>query len=174
MDTGRPAGLGCAQLSDPRGTLRPRPDRRGRAVGMGIDVTIAQHLNLSPATADRDHTLADQADVEREFACLVCVTHLAEPDCRRLRLVAGVTGVIDTDTTADVHMIVSARSPRAARQHCVELISDRLPEAVVTVPEVVDYNRALLSFLERHGEESDGGWATFDDAEAVAEVLDRS
>lgn len=141
---------------------------------MGNDVTIAHHLNSSPSAVTEDHTLAEHADFEREFACLVCVTHLAEPDCRRLRLVAGVTGVIDSETTADVHMIVSASSPRAARRQCVELISDRLPAAVVTVPEVVDYNHALLSFLERHGEESDGGWATFDDAHAVAEVLDRT
>lgn len=142
-------------------------------------MTIAQHVPggiADRSTIAQDHALADQADIGREFACLVCVTHLAEPDCRRLRLVAGVTGVIDTDSTADVHMIVSAGSPRAARRQCVELISDRLPHAVVTVPEVVDYNHALLSFLERHGAHPDDpdDWATFDDAEAVSEVLDRA
>ncbi len=145
-------------------------------------MTIAQHARSgldASATAVRDHGLADPdlADLEREFACLVCVTHLSEPDCRRLRLVSGVTGVIDADTTADVHMIVSAGSPRAARRQCVELVSDRLPHAVVTVPEVVDYNHALLSFLERYGEHPDDGpdqWATFDDAEAVCEALDRA
>lgn len=126
-----------------------------------------------------DHTVAGEAHLDRDFACLASVTHLdprgPAADARRLRLVNGVTGVIDTDNTAEVHMIVCAASPRAAARLCVERISERLPHAVVTIPEIVDYNHALLSFLEQHGEHPDDVdvLATFDDAQAVAEVLDR-
>jgi hypothetical protein len=72
-------------------------------------------------------------------------------------------------------MIVAADGPRAARRLCVELVSGQLPHAVVTVPEVVDYDHTLLSYLEQHGDHPDDadGWATFDDAEAVAAILDR-
>lgn len=142
-------------------------------------MTIAPDMTHDTSIALRpdDHGMAHEASLERDFACLVCVTHLNDSDGRRLRLVPGVTGVIDTDTTADLHMIVGADGPRAARRVCVELISERFPHAVVTVPEVVDYNCALLSYLERHGQHPDDvdetEYASFDDARAVAELLDR-
>ncbi|MEI2717368.1 MAG: hypothetical protein V9E98_10290 [Candidatus Nanopelagicales bacterium] len=151
--------------------------------------TVTGHL--SPA--DLDHTKADPAGSDRDFACLVCVTHLSGgADARRLRLVPGVTGVIDDPGEADVHMIVSATGPREAQRQCVERVTDALPQAVVTVPEVVDYNRALLSYLDRHGDSLAGDDvtgddvtggnldddtvtnATFDDAQAVAELLERA
>ncbi len=127
------------------------------------------------STAEQDHTVAAEADLSRDFACLVTVSHLAPGDERHLRLVMGVTGVIDTDSTADVHMIVAAGDPRSAIRVCVESISARLPQSVVTVAEIVDYNHALLTFLEQHGEHPDDvdGVATFDDREAVAHILDR-
>lgn len=124
---------------------------------------------------DRDLSVADEAP-ERDFACLVSVTHLVGADARRLRLVPGVTGVIDSEESAEVHMIVSATGHRQAQRRCVELVTGQLPQVVVTVPEVVDYNHALLSFLEQHGEHPDDAddLATFHDAHAVAEVLDRA
>jgi hypothetical protein len=140
-------------------------------------MTIAHDMTRDTALPVRtdDHGMAHEAALDRDFACLACVTHLNESDGRRLRLVPGVTGVIDTDSTADVHMIVTADGPRAAQRSCVELISQRLPHAVVTVPEVVDYNYALLSFLEQHGQHPDDidGYATFDDRAVVADLLDR-
>lgn len=132
--------------------------------------TITDHR--LPGAAD--HGSADPAGTDRDFACLVCVSHLTgSADARRLRVVPGVTGVIDSPSEADVHMIVSATGPRDAQRQCVERVSSALPQAVVTVPEVVDYNRALLSYLERHGDAMNED-ATFDDPEAVAEVLDRA
>jgi hypothetical protein len=141
------------------------------------------HMNETAITRDRahrpnsDHSAADPgvASLLRDFACLVSVTHLTEADCRTLRRVPGVTGVVDSASTADVHMIVPADNERAARRICVERVATLLPAAVVTVPEVVDYNHALLSFLEQHGEHPDDAeYARFDDASAVAEVLDRA
>ncbi len=117
--------------------------------------------------------MAGTAVLHRDFACLVVVSHMTEGDTSRLRLVAGVTGVIDGPDGADLHMIVAAADRRSAQRLCVELVTTRLPQSVVTVPEVVDYNHALLTFLEQHGEHPDDV-ATFDDAEAVSHILDRA
>lgn len=138
----------------------------GAAAARVVGPVSDDHLAAEPG---RDTT-------DRDFACLVSVTHLTEGDVRTLRRVVGVTGVIDADRSADVHMLVSADSQRGARRVCVENVALMLPAAVVTVPEVVDYNHALLSFLEQHGEHPDDpdDSAYFHDAHVVAEVLDRS
>ncbi|MFN8127066.1 MAG: hypothetical protein U0R64_11235 [Candidatus Nanopelagicales bacterium] len=147
---------------------------------MSIQLSEAVRVDNRSRTAD-DYATADHgaAGVDRDFACLVSVTHLAGGDERTLRRVPGVTGVIDSVDAADVHMIVTASGPRGARRACVERVAQLLPAAVVTVPEVVDYNHALLAFLEQQGRHPDDpadsdefGW--FDDAQAVAEVLDRA
>lgn len=136
---------------------------------------IALRATTDPDQVSRDHTVAAEADLSRDFACLVAVSHLSPGDDRQLRLVMGVTGVIDAAGTADVHMIINAPDPRSATRLCVELISARLPQSVVTVAEIVDYDHALLAFLEQHGEHPDDveGVALFDDGEAVAHILDR-
>lgn len=139
-------------------------------------MSIAHQLRTATPSA-ADHSLADpeHAPSEREFACLATVTHLSPTDLRTVRTVPGVTGVIDDDTSAEVYLIVAAGGPRSARQVCAEQICGLLPAAVVTVTDVVDYNQALVSFLDRHGESPDV-WesaASFDDAEAVMETFDR-
>lgn len=125
-----------------------------------------------------DHTLADDsASTERHYACLAVITHLRPGDGPVLRRVGGVTGVVDTDTTADAHLLICARSLRAARRQVVALIADAVPHAVVTVPDVVDYDAALLDYLDRHGhrcgQEPDVVEAFFDDGAAVHHTLDR-
>lgn len=160
-----------------RGTVGP-PWHRGHRVGTPADGEHMSIIENAPRLRQQplDHGLADglgEVGFDSEYACLVCVTHVTEADAWKLRLIPGVTGVIECETTAEVHLIVGAATPRAARRECVERVSERLPQAVVTVPEVVDYNCALLSFLERHGELEDD-WATFSDEAVVAEVLDRA
>lgn len=148
----------------------------GPATGAGArSGAVALRATADPIQRADDHTVAAEADLTRDFACLVSVCHLAPGDERRLRLVAGVTGVIESDGAADVHMIVGAPDARSATRVCVESISDRLPQSVVTVYEIVDYDHALVAFLEQHGEHPDdvSPVATFDDAEAVAHILDQ-
>lgn len=133
----------------------------------------------SPDHGNADHAMAEQAAESRDYACLASVTHLRSGDASHLRLIAGVTGVIDGEDTADIQMIVTAGSQRAARRYCVELVADAVPEAVVTVPEVVDYDEALVDYLDRHGDWGTpapdcGGYPSFDDAAVAAEVLDRA
>lgn len=200
IQLGPPSATTYRTPADPPPVVRPNcrilvarwlrvQENPARRVGIGrvgnriMSVAHQHQPRIEPSTVrlrdEADHTVADDARLDRDFACLASVTHLdtrgTDTDVRRLRLVDGVTGVIDTDNTAEVHMIVSAASPRAAGRLCVERISQRLPHAVVTIPEIVDYNHALLSFLEQHGEHPDDidGLATFDDAHVVAEVLDR-
>jgi hypothetical protein len=109
----------------------------------------------------------------REFACLSCVTHLRPGDDRVLRRIAGVTGVLADDDAADLQLIVAATSRRAAVHEIVERVAAALPHAVVTVPQVVDYDASLLCHLELQGCDFDDSWAVFDDCTAVAAVLDR-
>lgn len=121
-----------------------------------------------------DHHLADEPAGDREFACLVSVTHMAAADPARLRRVSGVTGVIDGHDSADLHMIVPAPSRRAAQRVCVELVAGVVPQAVVTVPDVVDYDAALVDYLDRRSDFAGELPDLLDDALAVAEVLDRT
>lgn len=175
----RLAADGNLELSDPRGTVIVSEHNDDRGATMSIQTSALQMRPTGDPAADPngDHRAADPGaePVARDFACLVSVTHLSGSDARTLRRVRGVTGVIDTEATAEVHMIVGADSHRAARRVCVEQVALLLPGAVVTVPEVVDYNHALLAFLEQHGEHPDDpdDLAYFHDAHVVAEVLDR-
>lgn len=141
-------------------------------------MTALPDHRVSPSVAVADHTLAgesngDPAADERHYACLAVVSHLRRGDGRSLRQVEGVTGVVATDTTADTQFLVCARSPRAARRRVVALIAEAVPHAVVTVPDVVDYDTALLQFLERHADDPDLLDCRFDDCIAVHDALDR-
>lgn len=120
-----------------------------------------------------DLHVADPEQGTREFACLACVTHLRPGDARQLRRMTGVTGVIDDDRSADVHLIVAAASRRAAKRETVARVARAVPHAVVTVPDVVDYDTALLSYLDRCGDDLVEPWACFDDCAAVTGALDR-
>lgn len=137
-------------------------------------MTAMTTRTINSRTAATDHGLAGELSGERDFACLASVSHLHRGDPTKLRRLPGVTGVIDSDDTADLQLIISAVSQRAAQRACVELVARAVPEAVVTVPEVVDYDRALLTYLERHGDMGDELADRFDDADAVAEALDRA
>ena len=143
---------------------------------------LPDHRVSGSPTAIVDHALAGEPagddlagapSDERHYACLAVVSHLRTGDCRSLRTVSGVTGVVGTDACADTHVLVCARSPRAARRRVVALIAEAVPHAVVTVPDVVDYDTALLEFLARHSDDPEVLDCRFDDCLAVADALDR-
>lgn len=134
------------------------------------DAAIFDHALAGDLPGDH---LAVSPNDERHYACLAVVSHLRTGDCRSLRRVHGVTGVVGTEVCADTHVLVSARSPRAARRRVVALIAEAVPHAVVTVPDVVDYDTALLEFLARHSDDPELLDCRFDDCLAVADSLDR-
>lgn len=139
-------------------------------------MTVAPEHQVSPRSIGpvEDHHLADDARAqERHYACLAVITHLRPGDARLLRTVAGLTGLLPGDSSADAHVLVCAGSQRAARRMVVSLIADAVPHAVVTVPDVVDYDSALLHYLERHSSDLDLLPADFDDCAAVTHALDR-
>lgn len=152
-----------------------RPASRPTAVAATARATSAAALRSHEHTSQRmpdDLHLAGPATGVREFACLSCVTSLRPGDGRLLRRIVGVTGVIADDDAADVHLIVTAPSRRGAEREAALRIAAALPHAVVTVPQVVDYDAALLCHLELQGCDFDD-WAIFDDGVAVAGALDR-
>lgn len=137
----------------------------------------ASHLDDRESGA-ADHTLADDAVLTRDFACWASVTHVTLANVREFRRLPGITGVIDCDDTADLQLLIHAQSARDAKRVCVELVAAAAPDAVVSVPEVVDYETALVDHLDRQGladfldAPGFSDLAEFDDVMAIADVLD--
>lgn len=149
---------------------------RGRTTASQLSPRVSSaQVPHAGAPQRADHELAEHVQL-RDFACLARVRHATAGQVRRMRRLPGITGVIESEGGADLQLIVSARSPRAAQRACVELVVNASQAAEVTVPDVVDYDEALLDYLDRHGDFARGSeeeYAAFDDSEVVALALDR-
>lgn len=125
------------------------------------------------ASRASDHTLADQAAADREFACLVDVAGIAAEHLGTLRRLPGVVHLVPGDTVT-VRLITASTSRRAAQHDVIARITGALPGATVTLPRIVDYDAALLAYLDHRDHGPDQLDPYLDDGEALALILDRA